>query len=243
MVKVYIRTLKKIKMKLKQSIAIGFMSMIAFTSCNGQKGTETKTTMNNTKDSVSYALGVSIASNLKKNGFDGLDLNLLNTAMKEVYNGAAPKISVENADMVIQDFMMKAKAEKGKAAVEKGQKFLEENSKKPGVVTLPSGLQYQIIKEGSGPKPALTDKVTTHYHGTLIDGTVFDSSVDRGQPAQFGINQVIPGWTEALQLMPVGSKWKLFIPSNLAYGDRGAGGAIGPNETLIFEVELISIDK
>lgn len=243
MVKVYIRTLKKIKMKLKQTIAIGFMSMIAFTSCNGQKGTETKTTMNNTKDSVSYALGVSIASNLKKNGFDGLDLNLLNTAMKEVYNGAAPKISVENADMVIQDFMMKAKAEKGKAAVEKGQKFLEENSKKPGVVTLPSGLQYQIIKEGSGPKPALTDKVTTHYHGTLIDGTVFDSSVDRGQPAQFGINQVIPGWTEALQLMPVGSKWKLFIPSNLAYGDRGAGGAIGPNETLIFEVELISIDK
>lgn len=230
-------------MKLKQSIAIGFMSMIAFTSCNGQKGTETKTTMNNTKDSVSYALGVSIASNLKKNGFDGLDLNLLNTAMKEVYNGAAPKISVENADMVIQDFMMKAKAEKGKAAVEKGQKFLEENSKKPGVVTLPSGLQYQIIKEGSGPKPALTDKVTTHYHGTLIDGTVFDSSVDRGQPAQFGINQVIPGWTEALQLMPVGSKWKLFIPSNLAYGERGAGGAIGPNETLIFEVELISIDK
>lgn len=140
---------------------------------------------------------------------------------------------------------VKDQEEKAKAGVnlEKGKKFLEDNGKRKGVITLPSGLQYEILKEGNGPKPTATDKVTTHYHGTTIDGKVFDSSVERGQPAQFGVNQVIPGWTEALQLMPVGSKWKLFIPSNLAYGESGAGGAIGPNETLVFEVELISIDK
>jgi FKBP-type peptidyl-prolyl cis-trans isomerase FklB len=120
---------------------------------------------------------------------------------------------------------------------------MEENGKKEGVITLPSGLQYQIIKTGSGSKPSPTDKVTVHYNGTLIDGKVFDSSVQRGQPAQFPVNQVIPGWTEALQLMPVGSKWKLWIPANLAYGERSPGGVIGPNETLVFDVELISIDK
>jgi FKBP-type peptidyl-prolyl cis-trans isomerase FklB len=124
-----------------------------------------------------------------------------------------------------------------------GQKFLDENKKKPGVVTLPSGLQYIVIKEGTGAKPVLTDKVTTHYHGTLIDGTVFDSSVERGEPASFPVNGVIKGWTEALQMMPVGSKWKLFVPPALGYGERGAGGVIGPNATLIFEVELISINK
>lgn len=211
-------------------------------SCNGQSKKEAKTSLANSIDSVSYALGVSIANNFMHNGFEKVNLDILNNAMKDIFNSATPKIKVEDADKIIQDFMAMGRAEKGKTAIEKGKKFLEENAKQPGVVTLPSGLQYQILKEGNGPKPSLTDHVTTHYHGTLIDGTVFDSSVDRGQPASFAVNQVIPGWTEALQLMPVGSKWKLFIPSNLAYGERGAGGSIGPNETLIFEVELLSIE-
>ena len=124
-----------------------------------------------------------------------------------------------------------------------GKKFLEENKTKEGIVTLASGMQYQVITEGTGDSPTLESKVTTHYHGTLIDGTVFDSSVDRGQPASFPVNGVIPGWTEALQLMKVGSKWKLFIPSELAYGPNSPGGAIGPNATLIFDIELISIDE
>ncbi len=124
-----------------------------------------------------------------------------------------------------------------------GEKFLEENKNKPGVITLQSGLQYQVLKEGTGPKPGPTEKVKCHYHGTLIDGTIFDSSVDRGQPATFAVNGVIKGWVEALQLMPVGSKWKLFIPANLAYGDRQAGAKILPGATLIFEVELLEIVK
>ena len=131
---------------------------------------------------------------------------------------------------------------KGQENVAKGKAFLEENKKKAGVQTTASGMQYIVMKEGTGAKPGLNDKVTTHYHGTVIDGTVFDSSVERGQPASFPVSGVIPGWTEALQMMPVGSKWKLFLPSELAYGERGAGGKIGPNSVLVFEVELLSID-
>ena len=132
---------------------------------------------------------------------------------------------------------------KGEENLKKGQAFLEANKSKDGVKTTASGLQYIVMKEGAGAKPTLNDKVTTHYHGTLIDGTVFDSSVERGQPASFPVSGVIPGWTEALQMMTVGSKYKLFVPANLGYGERGAGGKIGPNSVLIFEVELISIDK
>ena len=147
------------------------------------------------------------------------------------------------AQIVIQRYMQANAQKKGQTNLEKGKKFMEDNGKKEGVITLPSGLQYQIVKAGNGAKPSSTDKVTVHYHGTLIDGKIFDSSVQRGQPAQFPVNQVIPGWTEALQLMTVGSKWKLWIPANLAYGERSPGGVIGPNETLVFDVELISIDK
>lgn len=230
-------------MKIKHLIILTASAIVSFTACEGQKGKETKTTMSNQNDSVSYALGVSIGNNLKKNGFDKLDISLLSAAMKEVYDSTPTKIKAEEADGIIQAFMMGEQKKKGEAAVAKGKTFLEENSKKPGVVTLPSGLQYQIIKEGTGAKPVLTDKVEVHYHGTTIDGVIFDSSVDKGQPIHHPVNQFIPGWTEALQLMPVGSKWKLFIPSNLAYGERGSGPSIGPNETLIFDIELIGIDK
>ena len=145
--------------------------------------------------------------------------------------------------MGIADRLFQQKKEKAEANLKAGNDFLEANKQKPGVVALPSGLQYEIITEGTGAKPGATSNVTCHYHGTLIDGRVFDSSVDRGQPIELSVNGVIPGWTEALQLMPVGSKWKLFIPSNLAYGDQQAGPLITPGSTLIFEVELLDIIK
>jgi FKBP-type peptidyl-prolyl cis-trans isomerase len=138
---------------------------------------------------------------------------------------------------------MKAQQEEGAKASEAGKKFLADNGKRAGVQTTASGLQYEILKEGNGPKPLATDTVVVHYHGTTIEGKVFDSSVDRKQPAKFPVNQVIPGWTEALQLMPVGSKWKLVIPSEIAYGERGAGAEIKPNSVLVFEVELLEIKK
>jgi len=213
---------------------------------------QTKKSTNNSKDKnmiitpsdkLSYALGTSIAGNVKSQGVDTINYNLLAKAFEDVYTGAKPLLSAEEANAFLNQYfgeLQKAKLGKNK---ELGEKFLAENKKKPGVFTLPSGLQYQIITDGTGPKPLATDKVKTHYHGTLIDGTVFDSSVQRGEPASFPVNGVIQGWQEALQLMPVGSKWKLFVPSNLAYGERGAGEKIGPNTALVFEVELISIEK
>ncbi|MFN5357182.1 MAG: FKBP-type peptidyl-prolyl cis-trans isomerase [Bacteroidota bacterium] len=193
-------------------------------------------------DSVSYGLGVAIGNNLKGSGFDSLKIEILAQALTDVYAGNAT-MKQEDADRIIQGFMMEKERAKGSENLNKGQAFLEENKSKSGVKVTASGLQYIVMKEGNGAKPGLNDKVTTHYHGTLTDGTVFDSSVERGQPASFPVSGVIPGWTEALQLMSVGSKWKLFLPSNLAYGERGAGGKIGPNAVLVFEVELLSIDK
>ena len=144
--------------------------------------------------------------------------------------------------MLIQDYFVELSQKKSQEAISAGQAFLDENGKKEGVTTTASGLQYEVLTNGTGATPIESDQVTVHYHGTLVDGTVFDSSVERGQPATFPVNGVIPGWVEALQLMNVGSKYKLYIPSDLAYGERGAGGSIGPNETLIFEVELLSIN-
>jgi len=152
------------------------------------------------------------------------------------------KISDNQAQAIINSYFSKKQKKESESMIEKGANFLQENAKREGVTTLPSGLQYEIISEGTGPKPTLEDNVTTHYHGTLIDGTVFDSSVDRGEPASFPVGGVIKGWTEALQLMSVGSKWKLYVPYDLAYGERGARAQIGPYSTLIFEVELISIN-
>ena len=147
----------------------------------------------------------------------------------------------DEANNILEAFIAKANAGQGTQNLEEGLKFLAENSKKDGVTTLPSGLQYEVLKEGEGDIPVSTDQVKCHYHGTLISGNVFDSSVERGEPAVFPVNGVIQGWVEALQLMSVGSKWKLFVPSELAYGQQGAGGAIGPNTTLIFDVELLEI--
>ncbi|MBL6873774.1 MAG: FKBP-type peptidyl-prolyl cis-trans isomerase, partial [Flavobacteriales bacterium] len=178
----------------------------------------------------------------KTSGFETVESDAISSAFNDVFSENDVKISEEDANALIQDYFMELSQKKSQEAISKGQAFLDENAKKEGVVTTASGLQYQVLTQGQGAKPAASDEVTVHYHGTLIDGTVFDSSVDRGQPASFPVGGVIQGWVEALQLMNVGSKYKLFIPSNLAYGERGAGGSIGPNETLIFEVELLSIN-
>lgn len=194
-------------------------------------------------DSVSYALGMNIGQNLKGEGLDALNSALLANALDAYLRGDSLKLKPMDAGQLVNKHLAELKEKKAQAVKGDGEKFLTENKKREGVVTLASGLQYEILKAGTGEKPLATDKVTTHYHGTFLDGKVFDSSVERGQPAQFPVNRVIPGWTEALQLMPVGSKWKLWIPYNLAYGEKGYPPKIPPYSALIFEVELISIDK
>ncbi|HHV86727.1 MAG TPA: FKBP-type peptidyl-prolyl cis-trans isomerase [Petrimonas sp.] len=193
-------------------------------------------------DKLSYALGMSMASSLVNSGLNQIDTDSFVKAFVEVINNGAAEMSPQEANQYIQEYLGKRQNEMLGENLRIGREFLEENKKKEGVVTLSSGLQYKILKEGSGPKPKATEKVKCHYHGTLINGKVFDSSVERGQPAIFGVNQVIKGWVEALQLMNVGSKWKLYIPSELAYGSQGAGSSIEPNSTLIFDVELLGIE-
>ena len=195
-----------------------------------------------TNDSLSYAIGISVANFYKEQGVTHVNTSLVSKAINDLLKSNKPLLTDQQCNAVIMESMQKSRAEKSSVAKKEGEVFLAGNKTKPGVVELPSGLQYLVIKQGEGPKPALTDKVKCHYHGTLIDGTVFDSSIDRGQPIDFNVNGVIPGWTEALQLMNVGSKWRLFIPSNLAYGDQ-ATGKIKAGSTLIFDVELIDIDK
>lgn len=194
------------------------------------------------KEQVSYSLGVNIASNIKQQGFDDISIEVFTAAVQDVFADKALKIDLATGGQILNEYFQKIQERKFSKNIEEGKAFLKANAAKEGVVSLPSGLQYKILKEGNGPKPKATDQVTTHYHGTLINGTVFDSSVQRGQPATFPVNGVIQGWVEALQLMPTGSKWQLYIPSDLAYGTRGASDDIGPNTTLIFDVELISIN-
>jgi FKBP-type peptidyl-prolyl cis-trans isomerase FklB len=201
-----------------------------------------KQTLSTEKEMVSYSLGVNIASNLKQQGFDDINLETFTNAIQDVFNNRSLQIDLTKGGQILNDYFQKIQDKKFSQNIEEGKQFLEANGKKEGVKTLPSGLQYKILKEGNGPKPKATDQVTTHYHGTLINGTVFDSSVQRGQPATFPVNGVIQGWVEALQLMPTGSKWQLYVPSDLAYGARGASEDIGPHTTLIFDVELISIN-
>jgi FKBP-type peptidyl-prolyl cis-trans isomerase FklB len=194
-------------------------------------------------EKLSYAIGMSMAQNLMQSGLKKINVDSFVKAFTDVVNNASTDMSFNDANIVLQEYFTKQQDEMLNQNLEIGRAFLEENKKNTNIVTLPSGLQYEILTEGTGEKPKATDTVKCHYHGTLIDGTVFDSSVERGQPASFGVNQVIKGWVEALQLMPIGSKWRLFIPSELAYGKQGAGGAIQPNSALIFDVELLGIEK
>jgi len=198
-------------------------------------------------DKLSYALGIGIGSQLAGMGAKELNIDDFAQAIKDVISGSELKVDNAEAQTLVQNFFQEqeakqqaAAAEAGKVAKAAGEAFLAENGKKDGVVTLPSGLQYQVLKEGNGKKPSATDQVVCHYEGTLIDGTVFDSSYQRNQPATFGLNQVIAGWTEGVQLMQEGAKYRFFIPYNLAYGERGAG-QIPPFATLVFDVELIEV--
>lgn len=196
----------------------------------------------NITDTFSYAIAMSTASFFKDKGINQVNMAMVQKAFDDVMKKNQPALTPDQMNQAIMNRMQSIQRDKTAVARKEGIAFLAANKNKPGVVTLPSGLQYQILKEGNGAKPKATDKVKVHYHGTLIDGTVFDSSVDRGQPISLSLSNVIAGWTEALQLMPVGSKWKLFIPSELGYGDRDAGPTIKGGSTLIFDVELLAIE-
>lgn len=192
---------------------------------------------------ASYGLGVIIGSNLKAQGGDSLDMQSLTMALSDVYLGKPLKMDQEKSGMIVQQYMQQAMERKSAKLQEESKVFLENNKKAEGVNVTSSGLQYKVLTAGKGKAPLATDNVTVHYTGKLLDGTVFDSSVSRGEPASFAVNQVIPGWTEALQLMHEGDKWLLFIPSDLAYGPQGAGGGqIPPHAALIFEVELLKVN-
>lgn len=197
-------------------------------------------------DKLSYSLGLLFGQSLRQSNVKGIEYADFARGVEAMCEGRRPEISAQEAQALVTDYFAKKDAEAAAAYAEvrkAGEDFLCENAKRPEVKTLPSGLQYEVLTEGQGPKPSAEDRVKVHYHGTLIDGTVFDSSVLRGEPAVFGVRQVIAGWVEALQLMPVGSKWKLYIPSELAYGAHGAGEAIKPHSALVFEVELLGIEK
>jgi len=232
---------------MKLTALVSLMSIITFiVGCQGSQDSPALKTMS---DSVSYAIGLNIGKSIKS---DSLDVNpaIIASGIRHAMSGDKPMLTDEQIQATmeaLQKQMMTKQAAAQSAASEenktKGTAFLAENKKKEGVVELASGLQYKVVKEGKGKKPLATDKVKVHYVGTTIDGEEFDSSVKRGTPAEFKLNEVISGWTEGLQLMPVGSKYMLYVPSNLAYGDRGGSGPIKPGATLIFEVELLDIVK
>jgi FKBP-type peptidyl-prolyl cis-trans isomerase FklB len=223
-------------MKLRVIGVLGILFLVS------QVNAQEKVVLKNQKEKISYSIGLNIGRNLgsdlKKQSID-IDPNIVAKGLQDALSGANPLLSNEE----IQETMVAFQKEMSEKQKQRGDAFLAENKKKEGVKTLTSGLQYKVVKAGSGKKPKLNDTVTVHYRGTLIDGTEFDSSFRHGKPATFPVSGVIPGWTEALPLMEEGAKWQLFIPPKLAYGERGAGGLIGPNATLIFEVELISIQE
>ena len=230
-------------MKLKLFAALGILLLAS------QVNAEENLLLKKQKDKVSYIIGMEIGKNFKKQSID-IDPDILVKGIKDAISDGKPLLTEQEVQETMINFQkeMMAKQEElakklGEKNKKEGEAFLAENKKKEGVKTLPSGLQYKVIKAGTGEKPKLTDTVMTQYRGTLIDGTEFDSSYRRGQPVSFPVTGVIPGWTEALQLMEEGAKWQLFIPPNLAYGERGVGRDIGPNATLIFEIELVSIQE
>jgi FKBP-type peptidyl-prolyl cis-trans isomerase len=229
-----------------KSLVVTFVAGTLFLgSCNTFKSS--KVELKTLADSAAYAIGVDIGNNIKKNlptapGGKEIDPKIVLAAFTSIMNGDSSQISAMKIQSVTQSYFMKAQQVDAGKAAEAGKKFLEENGKKAGVKTTASGLQYEIIKEGTGPKPTATDTVVVNYKGTTVEGKVFDTSYGK-EPAKFTVGQVIPGWTEALQLMSAGSKWKLVIPSALAYGERGAGADIKPNSVLVFEVELLEIKK
>ena len=201
-------------------------------------------TLRNEVDSLSYALGILFGMNIQSGGFQDINAEIFGQTARKVLHNETLAMTPDQASMFVNVQYHKAQLLKFEGNLIAGREFLNNNRNVPGVVVLPSGLQYRIITSGAGARPTATDRVTVHYHGTLIDGTVFDSSIQRGQPIELGVSQVIQGWVEALQLMPVGSKWVLYIPSELAYGTtQRQGSVIEPNSTLIFEVELISINN
>ena len=195
----------------------------------------------NELEKVSYSIGINVATSIKSEGLDSINSFYISKGFQDVFENKDLAINIEESNKIIGEYFNKKQDAKNQRLAIDSKIFLEQNKQKDGVMTTESGLQYLILSAGKGNNPTLNDNVTVHYHGTLIDGTIFDSSVDRKQPATFPLNGVIPGWQEALQMMSVGSKWKIFIPSELAYGESGTG-AIGPNSTLIFEVELLSIN-
>lgn len=230
-------------------IAMACFGLFSVQACSQSSEKGAPMELKTQKDKASYSIGVSIGKNLKDQKVE-IQTDILVKGLLDAYTGAKTQLTEKEMGEVLtqfqQEIMAKAQEEAAKKGGEnksKGEKFLADNKNKPGVKTTPSGLQYTVISEGTGPKPTASSTVKVHYTGKLIDGTTFDSSVDRGEPIEFPLNGVIKGWTEGVQLMSKGSKYKFFIPSDLAYGDRGAGNAIGPNETLIFEVELLDIVK
>jgi len=221
---------------------------LSLASCGGDS-VAPKKELTTFEEKSSYAIGQNVGASLKQTNMT-IDIAAFVQGVRDTLEGGKSLLTAEESMAVMQEFSEKAREaelqkrqEEGAKNLAEGQAFLETNKAKAGVTTTASGLQYEVITQGTGPKPKATDRVSVHYRGTLIDGTEFDSSYTRGQPAQFALNAVIPGWGEALQLMPVGSKYKICLPPDLAYGDRGAGPQIGPNATLVFEIELLSIDK
>ena len=234
-------------MKTKSLVGLLMMALVTVTSCSQSKNSTLKigaVKLVTPVDTASYALGVNMASNVKNMGLEEINMEAFAKAFQDVYANEKLQITEAESNPILQAFFTSLMEKKAASSLAEGQTWLADNAKKEGVKTTASGLQYEVMREGTGPKPLATNTVKVHYHGTTTDGKVFDSSVDRGEPVEFPLNGVIPGWTEGVQLMSVGSKYKLFIPGDLAYGPRPPqGSGIAPNATLIFEVELLEIVK